>query len=54
VEIEAIYPDQRRASHFKPYEDIMDITKMVAIRLGQKNMNLKGLYSIIFNRKNAS
>jgi len=54
VEIEAIYPEQRRASHFKPYEDILNITKMVAARLGQKNMNLKGLYSIIFNRKNTS
>jgi len=51
IEIEAIYPEQRRASHFKPLEDIMNITRMVTKRLLKKNMNLKGLYSIIFNKK---
>ncbi len=52
VEIEAIYPEQRRASHFKPLQDIMNITKMVATRLGQKKMNLKGLYKVLFQWNN--
>ncbi len=49
VEIEAIYPEQRRASHFKPFKDIINITRMVAKKLLKKNMNLNGLYHIIFN-----
>jgi glycosyltransferase involved in cell wall biosynthesis len=51
VEIKAIYPQQRRDSHFKPLEDISHITKMVAGRLLEKNMNLPGLYQIIFDKK---
>ncbi|MFK5984971.1 MAG: glycosyltransferase family 2 protein [Pseudomonadota bacterium] len=51
VEIEAIYPEQRRASHFKPLEDIMNITRMVAARLFKRKMYLAGLFSIIFNTK---
>ncbi len=51
IEIEAIYPDQRRESHFRPLQDIMNITQMVVKRLLKKNMNLKGLYRIIFNKQ---
>ena len=51
VEIEAIYPEKRRASHFKPFKDIMNITKMVASRLFEKKMNLAGLYSVMTNKK---
>jgi len=49
VEIEAIYPEERRASHFKPYDDIMNITRMVAKRLFSKKMNLMGLFAVIAN-----
>ncbi len=52
VEIDAIYPEQRRASHFEPFKDISNITKMVASRLLKKKMNLSGLYAIIINKNN--
>jgi len=51
VEIKAIYPEERRASHFKPFQDIMKITKMVASRLFEQKMNLRGLYFVITNKK---
>ncbi len=50
IEIKAIYPEERRASHFKPFQDIMKITKMVASRLFEQNMNPRGLYSVITNK----
>jgi len=51
IAIEAIYPEQRRASHFKPFRDITDITRMVASRLIEKKMNLAGLYTLLVNAK---
>jgi hypothetical protein len=51
VEIAAIYPEKRRASHFKPVRDISHITQMVAKRLFQRKMHLPGLYAILAKRK---
>lgn len=49
VDIEAIYPEDRRSSHFKAYEDIKKITQMVTTKLLKNKMNLFGLLKVVFN-----
>ncbi len=49
VDIKAVYPEDRRSSHFKPYEDIKKITQMVATKLLKNKMNLPGLFRVVLN-----
>jgi glycosyltransferase involved in cell wall biosynthesis len=49
VDIEAVYPKDRRPSHFKPYADIKKITQMVATKLYNDKFNIPGLIRVIFN-----
>jgi len=48
IPIEAIYAEDRRASHFHPMRDIAKITRMVMRRLWHKRFNLKGLWRVLF------
>ncbi|MDX2507535.1 MAG: glycosyltransferase family 2 protein [Gammaproteobacteria bacterium] len=50
VDIPAIYHKNRRASHFKPWQDIKKITRMVARRLLTRRFNLSDLFAAITNR----
>ena len=51
VTIPTIYHQDRRASHFKPWQDIKKITKMVAGRLLSRHMYLKGLWATLTNKQ---
>lgn len=53
VNIPTIYHKNRRASHFKAWQDIKKITKMVAKRLVITRFSLKDLYAAITNRSRA-
>lgn len=50
VTIPTIYHKNRRASHFRPWQDIMKITKMVARRLRIVNFSPRGLFAAIINK----
>lgn len=43
VPILALYPDNARPSHFRPFTDVMLITRMVAWKLLSRGMHIKGL-----------
>ncbi len=47
VAIPVIYHKNRRPSHFKPWQDIKKITKMVAGRLKKRNFSLFDLYAAL-------
>jgi glycosyltransferase involved in cell wall biosynthesis len=47
VTIPTIYHKNRRPSHFKPWQDIKAITKMVARRLLRRRLFLSGLLAVI-------
>ncbi len=53
VNIPTIYHKNRRASHFKAWQDIKKITKMVAKRLVITRFSLKDLFAAITNRSRA-
>ncbi|AZR80919.1 glycosyltransferase family 2 protein [Thiomicrospira sp. S5] len=50
VPIASCYPEERRASHFRPGFDITQITLMVAGKLLRKGLNLPGLVKSLTKR----
>lgn len=50
VAIDSFYPEQRRASHFRPVFDITQITRMIASTLVKKALNFLGLIRYFFSK----
>ncbi len=52
VPIDTVYAEDRRASHFRAGFDITQITKMVALKLLKRGMNLPGLFISLLTKPN--